>query len=263
MTQLTFGESPTAGIEGQIANFCEENTTVKQASYDIEYGRKLCYDDVNSAKVSMIGINKIVITNSGDLDASDTFGFTLHIKNLTTGVTTTHAQSATFASSDAATIGTIVTAMELLDGIHADTAYSSNVLTIIAEEGNIIKVTDIAYGAGSTVALTSKVNLDTRVRSGFSRQINKQPMLDSSGNQISRYFKADPAVNVVLEGEMHVYSPTGFDNNDSLYYYGFGDNQGRVANAAGDDTITAAVTDIAHKVTAAATSIGIARIKAA
>ena len=259
MTQKTFGYMPYLGPEGSSPTLEGEKVTTKQAKYDTRFGRKLMYRDVNSLSISEIGINRIEIVNSGDLDAGDIFTLNLYVTDESTGIETVHAGLTTgvFATSDAVTMGVLLTAIKACTGISAGSAYLTNKLTIIATDGFVIKTDTEAYTGGSTVTLTSKTNKCTNVLSGYAKQNLKMPVLDSSLNQVSLYKANDPMVNVKTAGEMVVYSTDGFDNTKTFYYYGYGDNRGRlVTTNTGNDVITLAATDVKHKVSANAADKG-------
>ncbi len=244
MTQMTFGATSNFGPEGSSADLAAEEVTTKTATSEIEFGRVLTYDDVNSLAVSMFSINKVVITNTTDLDAGDIMSLNLKITDKATGTTTNHAlTTGVFSGSDATTIGVIVTAAKLLTGIASSTAYLTNVLSFVASPGYAISVDTVTYTGGSTVTKVSQVNsTNGGIIAGISKQINKPPYYDSNMALVSKY-----------KGDIVVYSPTGFDNNDTLYIVGAGDNIGRIVNAASDLTV-AAPAYITHKTTATGTN---------
>ena len=257
--QYTFARESRLGSVGSLAyaNGIKEILS-KVANQSIEFGRKMSYVTADKKAVDTIGTNKVVLTNSGNLDASDTYSFTLKIKNTSTGVETVNSLTATFASSDSATIGTIVTALELLTGINAaGTAYASNVLTIVAETGYTIEVSSEATGGGSAVTIT-KANYDTRVQAGISGFIDKESFDDGSGNTISRYKVNEIVKDITASSGVVVESATGFDGDDTLYWVGYGTHRGKLSNVAGNNGILA--TGVTHKESASAGGKGVVKI---
>jgi hypothetical protein len=198
-----------------------------------------------------------VLTNSANLDASDTYSFTLKIKNTSTGTETSNAITTTYATSDAVTMGAIVTAVEALTGISSTTAYASNVLTIIASTGYTIEVSSEVTGGGSTVTIT-KANYDTRVQAGISGFIDKESFDDGSGNTISRYKVNEIVKDIVRSSGVVVESATGFDGSSTLYWVGYGTHRGKLSNVAGDNGILA--TGVTHRETATAGGKGVVSI---
>jgi hypothetical protein len=201
----------------------------------------------------MVGTNQVVLTFSGDLVTSNVLAFTLKITLTSSGVETNNSMSVTFDTSDANTFATLVTALEALTGISTDTAYASNVLTIVADSGYIIEVSSEAVTLGAGQATITKANSDIRTRAGFAGWINKEQFEDpdSAGSYISRY-KANDIAKDIVKGNVIVDSTTGFDAADTLYLIGYGSNRGKIANAAGDNGI--AVSDITHRLTASGSS---------
>ena len=260
MTQTTYNRQSPMGFVGTTYNSREYKSDPKLSNEIIEFGRKLMYGDADKETVGMIGVNKVVLTNSANLDASDTYSFTLKITNTETGVETTNNLTTTFATSDAVTMGVIVTALEALTGINdALTAYASNALNIVADAGYVIEVSSEVTGGGSAVTI-AKANSDTRLSAGFSVNPLNREMVEVNGEYVTRYTN-DDIVDMLNEGELIVESPTGFNGTDTLYYVGYGVNRGKIVNAVATNTILA--TDIKHYITAPSTnSKGVVTVKA-
>jgi len=262
MTQTNFARLSPLGFPGQTANTRDIKADPKLATAPIEFGVGVAYDDALSATVSTVGINKIILTNSGDLDASDTFSFNLKIKNQSTGVEVNNAMaSGVFDTTDAITIGKIVTAAKLLTGIASTSAYLANVLTLNASPGYTISIDSVVYGGGSSITETSKVNSDTRAFAGLALHEDKEMFsLDGDVTFISRY-KTNDVVNVATFAEVLVNSPSGFAKADTLYFVGSGAYQGQFTKTAGDTTIAMPAAVSHDKDAVGATSVGSVKIK--
>mgnify|MGYP000550029224 CR=1 FL=1 len=256
--QTTFSRESRVGFVGTLAYARGiKEILSKVANQAIEFGRKMSYVTADKKAVDTIGTNKVVLTNSANLDASDTYSFTLKIKNTSTGTETSNAITTTFSASDAVTMGTIVTAVEALTGISSSTAYASNVLTIIASTGYTIEVSSEATGGGSTVTI-AKANYDTRLAAGISGFIDKESFDDGSGNTISRYKVNEIVKDIVRSSGVVVESATGFDGDDTLYWVGYGTHRGKLSNVVGDNGILA--TGVTHRETATAGGKGVVSI---
>lgn len=258
--QKTFSNPDTLGHAGQIAYPLEgfSKRSILPGEY-INFGDRLAYSDSNRDTVYRFGTNKITLTNSGNLDASDTYSFTLKIYDIANRTETEHSITETYDTSDAATMGAIVTALEALTGINdAGTLYGtpSNVLTIVAEAGYLIEVTDEETGGGSSVTIT-KANLNTLTAAGFASYSDKEPFsLDNA--DVSMWKPSDEIMGNIVKGTVIVESVTGFSFGDSLYVVGYGADRGKINNAAGENSI--AITDVTIVKGASASGKGIVSI---
>jgi hypothetical protein len=256
--QTNFSQPGVLGWAGQIAYPMEGfSKRSKKAAEYIDFGRRLSYTDDTHGEVQMFGTNKVVLTNSGNLDASDTYTFTIKIYDIANRTETENEITTTYASSDAATMGDIVTQLEALTGIDdALTAYSSNVLTVIVSDGYLVEISDEVTGGGSTITI-AKENSNTLDYAGFASFVDKEPF-DLDNETVSK-FKPTDVVGDIVKGAVIVDSDTGFDGGDTLYIIGYGDDRGKVSNAEGDNGI--AVTDISFVKTASgANSRGVVSI---
>lgn len=248
--QTTFSREGALGFAGEFYG-SDTGRQVKPmiATENTGFGVRLSYDDAaNKSTGSPVGTNKATLTNSGNLGASNVYSFTIKFTNLSTGNETSYDITETYASSDASTMGAVVTQLEALDEIDdTGTAYSSNVLTIVPATGYIMEVSAEAVNGGSAVTI-AKVNFDTRERAGFSLRKDQEYFYDSTGTLVAKHKANSRPMGNALAGALIVDSPTGFDGEDTLYIIGYGPNRAKVANAAGDNGI--AVTDIKHLVTA-------------
>jgi hypothetical protein len=256
MTQLIFGKKSSLGWVGKAYTDDDIKVDSKLAVGNIEFGSRLSFTDANKEKVSMMGTNKIKLTLSADLSASNVFAFTLKSYNTTTKLETSTSVTATYATSHNATMGSIVTQCEANVGVNASgTLSSGNVLTIVANDGYILEVSSEAVTSGSAVTVI-KENLDSRLPAGFAMFCDKE-MFEENGVFVSRYKDGD-IVDHFRCGTIIVDSTTGFNGTDSLYVLGYGTNRGKIANASGNNGIL--LTDMKHYKTASASSRGVVNI---
>lgn len=261
MTQMTFGRERAIGYAGKIA----DNSPVieilsKKAVLPIEFGRKMSYADNDATKVDTICTNKVELKNSGNLDASDTYSFTIKTNDNSTNSEVVTNITTTFDTDHATTMGAIVTQLEAIASIDdSKTLFDSanNKLVIAVLDGYSCEVSSEATGGGSAVTIT-KENYDMRKQAGISGFKDKEPFDDGNGNEISRW-KTNEIVKDIRKGNVIVESPSGFNAVQQLYYVGYGTNKGMVTTTKGNNGILA--TDIEHRQSATANDRGIVQVK--
>lgn len=260
MTQMTYGKPQAMAREGETYNTREHKTDTKTGSGKIYAGRKLMFLDANKKIVSMIAITSVLLVNSGNLDGSDTYSFTLKVKNEESGVETTNNITTTFNTDHATTMNAIVTQLEAITGIDdTKTLFDSvnNKLVIAVESGYTLAVENQVTGGGSTVTIT-KVN-QSNMFAGFSKNNGLMIAKTENGQDVIYYDDKD-IIDMLTDGELIVKSPTGFNGTDTLHYICSGNDQGRITNTAGVNTIPA--TDIKHYKSAVGTySKGVITVK--
>lgn len=254
MPQTEFKKRPDSlNWEGKLFDTDDAQISSAVADEEIDFGRKLVFTDDDSAKVAVVGINKIIVDVGGTLTSGNV---TMQLKtyNILTKSETVSNISVAFNTDHAQTMVDLVTAVKAVTGVRATTSKTGNVLTIIAAANYIIQT-----ASETAVGLTPvKTNYDARTNAGFSVHTDKE-LFEENNVFVARY-KKGVMVNNLECGKIIVFSPSGFNNKDQLYYIGYGDNRGRITKTKSDNTITAGA-EIRHVKSCGANSRGAVKIR--
>lgn len=255
MTQTVFTNKQTLGNAGKVYSTDFFRSHPKIADKNIEFGTRLSYTNNDKSKVDMMGTKKATLTLSTDLSASNVFSFTLKSYNTITKTEYVTSVTATYATSHASTMASIVSQCEANTGVHTDTAYTGDILSIIAKDDYILEVSSEAVAGGTAVTIT-KANTDTRLIGGFAMFCDKE-MFEENDVFVSRY-KTNNIVDEFRFGDIIVNSPTGFNGSSTLYVIGYGANRGQISNVPGNNGILQS--DIKHYKTSPASGRGVVSV---
>lgn len=196
------------GMEGQTASVLDLSSRSGKAEEKLFFGRGLvAFED--GYKVAAAD----KITFSADFTSGDVITGKVLVSSVDAdGVQTdtVNTVSVTYASSHAATLAAIVTAIETFDNINASgTGSSARTITVAANSGYIVKLYDWAAAGGA--APTVQYDLAASF-AGVSGQSMKEP--DDEGNV---YYKPLDPMNVAVRNDIFVYVDRAVNRTDVPY----------------------------------------------
>lgn len=194
--QTSYSDDLTAGQKGQVATSYDLNLKSGKAEEKINFGLGLARFDEG---FRVMGADKVSF--DADFVTSNTINGNVTVISVDAdGVqteTTTAISQVTYASSHAATLAAVVTAIEAVSGVNAGTGSSGRTITVVGDSGNIIRLSGFVVAAGASQA---NVSYDSTVPfEGVAVQEMKQP--DSNGDV---YYSPYDAVNIAKRNEMWV-----------------------------------------------------------
>ncbi len=206
--QNSYTEAMPIGMEGQAASTFDLSLRSGQAAEKLFFGRGLvAFED--GYKVAAAD----KITFSADFSSGDVITGKVLVSSVDADgvqIDTVNTVSVTYASSHAATLAAVVTAIEAFTGISASgTGSSARTITVAGSTGYIVKLYDWAAAGGSNPTVTYDL---ASTFAGVSGQSMKEP--DSNGDV---YYKPLDPMNAAVRNDIFVYVDRAVNRTDVPY----------------------------------------------
>lgn len=210
------------GQKGQVATLEDSNIKTRNAKQAIEFGRAVVKGITGGVDVKNIFKSKASLTFDADFVSGNIINLNVN------GIATSQV---TFATSHAATLATLIAAIDALTGISAEVGTGREILITVDNAASNISISDVVVAGGASQAGSTIVYSSVDTFEGIAALRHGQPVTIGGDDK----YQINDAVNLLTKGIIFVEVVATVAYGDSVYVYNDKSNesnQGQFTNAS-------------------------------